>query len=203
LKLTGGSELVDWVLVELRDAADPTHIVASKAALLQRDAEVVDAGTGSTSLVLAVPAGQYHVAVRHRNHLGIMTAKPLDLTVSPTRVAFDDPAIAVWGDKARVEKSGLTTLWAGDSNNDGRIIADGPGNDLNNLLATVLTAPGNTLLNANFITTGYASSDISMEGASIFSGINNDSNLLMGNVLLHPDNVSSSRNFVIKEQLPR
>ena len=42
LATTGPDAIVDWVLVELRDGADASNILASRAALLQRDGDVVD-----------------------------------------------------------------------------------------------------------------------------------------------------------------
>lgn len=202
MQADGDDEPVDWVLVELRDVADPAQIVASRALILQRDGDVVDAVTGSGALLFAMPEGQYHVAVRHRNHLGVMTASPLALTATPVKIAFSDPNTPVWGSHARFGNGSVAALWAGDINQDGRIIAGGPDNDINSLLATVLTATENASWNSNFIASGYAHTDISMDGYSIFAGANNDSNLLIGNVLLHPDNAFTSRNFVMKGQLP-
>ncbi len=75
--LTGNDEIVDWVIVELRSSAAPATILASRAALLQRDGDVVDVDGVSPVCVSgvssALSSGMYHVAVRHRNHLGVMT----------------------------------------------------------------------------------------------------------------------------------
>jgi hypothetical protein len=76
LAITGKNAMVDWVLVELRDQLDPAVVVATRCALLQRDGDVV--GTdGHAALTFGVPAGNYYVAARHRNHLGVMTATPV------------------------------------------------------------------------------------------------------------------------------
>ncbi len=40
--VTGNNAIADWVLVELRSGSDPTRIVATRAALVQRDGDVVD-----------------------------------------------------------------------------------------------------------------------------------------------------------------
>ncbi len=75
---TGNNAVVDWILVDLRTS--PTSIVASRAVMLQRDGDLVDAQTGSADLHFAnVKAGNYYVSVRHRNHLGIISASPLSL----------------------------------------------------------------------------------------------------------------------------
>ncbi len=66
--------IVDWVLLELRDATDNTQIVATRSALLQRDGDVVDVDGKSAVRFDGLSAGNYYVVVRHRNHLGVMTA---------------------------------------------------------------------------------------------------------------------------------
>ncbi|MEM9991147.1 MAG: hypothetical protein AAF738_05245 [Bacteroidota bacterium] len=68
--LTGDNAVVDWVLVDLLDA---THsLVARRVGLLQHDGDVVEV-TGVPMSFINVLAGNYHVALRHRNHLGVMT----------------------------------------------------------------------------------------------------------------------------------
>lgn len=74
---TGADAVVDWVLVELRDATTPTTILASRAALLQRDGDVMDVDNMSPLLFSGISAGNYHVVIKHRNHLGVMTQNPV------------------------------------------------------------------------------------------------------------------------------
>ena len=66
---TGANAIVDWVFVELRDKSNPALVLDTRAALLQRDGDVVDLD-GVSPLRMTVPIGSYNVAVRHRNHLG-------------------------------------------------------------------------------------------------------------------------------------
>ncbi len=74
MALTGNNAIVDWVLIELRNASTANVVAAQMAALIQRDGDVVDATTGSTQLqFIGLPSGTYHIAVRHRNHLGVMS----------------------------------------------------------------------------------------------------------------------------------
>ncbi|MBK8338906.1 MAG: hemagglutinin protein, partial [Flavobacteriales bacterium] len=63
---------MDWVVVELRDNTNPASIVASRAALIQRDGDVVSTN-GTTPVLFDQAPGIYRVALRHRNHLGVMT----------------------------------------------------------------------------------------------------------------------------------
>ncbi len=70
--------IVDWVVVEIRDGQDNTNILARQTALLKPDGRVVDTN-GFSPLSFALSPGNYFVAVRHRNHLGIMTATAIAL----------------------------------------------------------------------------------------------------------------------------
>ena len=72
-------EIVDWVVMELRDSANPATILATRSALVQRDGDVVDMDGTDMVRFYDLPAGTYHVAIRHRNHLGVMTNTPVVL----------------------------------------------------------------------------------------------------------------------------
>ena len=65
-------KIQDWVLMELRDTE--TNIVARRAALLQRDGDVVDVDGISPVRFERVPPGDYYILIKHRNHLNVMTA---------------------------------------------------------------------------------------------------------------------------------
>jgi hypothetical protein len=78
---TIATDIVDWVLIEVKDAAGTTT-VAKKAALLKSNSVVVDATAGATTLTLptVTTTGQYKVIVRHRNHIAIATDVNITLT---------------------------------------------------------------------------------------------------------------------------
>jgi len=67
--VTGNDAVVDWVFVELRSPGSNTTVVATQAAFVQRDGDVV-AKDGVSALPFMVGAGNYFVVIRHRNHLG-------------------------------------------------------------------------------------------------------------------------------------
>jgi hypothetical protein len=72
------SDIVDWILVELRET-DNGPAVASKSALLHKDGRIVaDDGTTGQIEMEAEP-GSYYIVIKHRNHLGVMStnAEPL------------------------------------------------------------------------------------------------------------------------------
>ncbi len=75
---TGTEKIVDWVMVELRDKTDETTVIATRSGLLQADGDVVDVD-GFSPLEFNVPSDDYYVVVRHRNHLGVMTAMTVTL----------------------------------------------------------------------------------------------------------------------------
>lgn len=201
---SGNNAPVDWLLIELRDKNDPSQRAGAMAALLQRDGDVVDAVTGSNTLrILNMIDGDYYVVVRHRNHLGIMTATPVPLQTPPYELDFTQVVTPVYGDHARLEVGSLALMWAGDTNNSNSAIVNGPGSDSNVILGSILVAPENALVNTSFRLKGYYSTDLNMDGVVTFTGPANDTNLLLGNVLLHPSNVTLSTNFILPGTVPR
>ncbi len=203
LQNSGPNAVVDWLLLELRDGNNPAQIMASRALLVQRDGDLIDPQTGSELLMFAdQPAGDYHLAVRHRNHLGVMTRLPLSLSADVTAVDFSAATTPVWGKNARIALDGKQLLRGGDANHDGQIIAAGVGNDVTVLLQAVLSEPANENYAANYIVQGYHHEDLNLDNQVIGMGINNDINLLYSNVLLHPANTTLSRNLIIQQQLP-
>ncbi|MGB1242406.1 MAG: M14 family zinc carboxypeptidase [Chitinophagales bacterium] len=68
------SNVVDWVLIELRNEVD-TGLVAQKAAWLMSDGKVMDVSGQKGVFFEGVESSEaYFVLVRHRNHLDVMGA---------------------------------------------------------------------------------------------------------------------------------
>lgn len=82
LSVTGPNAIVDWVFLELRSSTDFTQTVSTRSALLQADGNVVDMDGVSHVFFNNVPAGNYYIVVRHRNHLGLMTPGSLPMSSS-------------------------------------------------------------------------------------------------------------------------
>lgn len=201
LTVSGTSAIVDWVLVELRSATNPATIITRKAALLRRDGAIVEATTGGLDLSLAAATGSYYVVLRHRNHLGVMTATPLPLSMTATLVDFSNTSTATYGADARLTSGTKAVLWSGDANMSNQIIVEGPNNDASTILAAVLTSPLNVGTNTNYGLMGYRTTDVDMNGLTIFAGPDNELNLLVGNVLLHPKNKGLIPNYIIQGTL--
>lgn len=166
--LTRSASVVDRIVVELRKAADPTKVVATRHIWLQRDGTLVDMG-GSPRIRFTAPAGDYYVAVRHRNHLGTMTATPVTIggpgTVS---VDFSSPATATYGTEARKVADGVALLWSGDVTFSGTVSYTGPANDRDRILQRVGGEVPTTTV------TGYFNEDVNMDGVVKYTGVDND-----------------------------
>jgi Leucine-rich repeat (LRR) protein len=72
---------VDWLLLELRDSVNNNIIVARRAALLLKNGTVVDvlangtmAASAGVHFVTFTPTSHHYLAVRHRNHLAVMSS---------------------------------------------------------------------------------------------------------------------------------
>ncbi|WMP16408.1 hypothetical protein [Thiothrix lacustris] len=205
LATTGNDAPVDWIMVEIRDAITPSIIKKQVAALVQCDGDIIDPITGSTSLTLNdLTPGNYYVSVRHRNHLGIMTANPVTISSSVAMVDFTKPSTSVYGKESRITANSGTValLWAGNANTDIRVIANGPSNDTSVILGDILLAKDNLSASTNYRLNGYQATDLNMDGVTIFTGPSNDVNVLLGNILLHPGNSTYSANYIINQQIP-
>ncbi|NQY30971.1 MAG: hypothetical protein HRT69_16075 [Flavobacteriaceae bacterium] len=203
---TGNDAIVDWVFIELRDANTNTSVLHSQSALLQRDGDVV--GVDGTSIVsFAVALGNYYVAVKHRNHLGVMTSTAIALTSSAAIVNFTGSSNPItYGTNAQSSfgmQSGKLGMWAGNIGADTSVRYQGSGNDTNSLKDAVLADSGNTTTSNLHSFTGYSIADINLDGSVRYQGSGNDANTVKDIMLAHPDNQSAPSNlFVILEQLP-
>ncbi len=170
--------IVDWVVLELRSAANPAAVVSRRSALLQRDGDVVGLN-GSGPVYLKAADGNYHVAVRHRNHLGTMTAAPVSLSNSPAAVNFTAATTVVFGTDARKPITGTfptLALWAGDVNTNNAIMYSGQGNDRDPILNAIGgVVPTNSV-------NGYRIEDVNLDGTVLYSGAGNDRDIILQNI---------------------
>ena len=179
LAITGGDAVVDWVLVELRSTATPATVVESRCALLQRDGDVV-ATDGISPVAFNAPAANYHVAVRHRNHLGAMTLTGVPLNSTPAVVDLTLATTTTYGTNARKPITGTfpaQALWAGDVNFNKQLKYAGGANDRD----PILTAIGG-IVPTNTLSGQYRKEDINMNGQVKYSGSANDRDILLQNI---------------------
>lgn len=90
--MTGRDAIVDWVFVELRAENNQTNIVASRSGLIQRDGDIVDIDGVSPLSFAGTAVNNYYTVVRHRNHLGVMSATPISPEQLGSLVDFTSPA---------------------------------------------------------------------------------------------------------------
>lgn len=175
LAVTGPNAITDWVLVELRSATTPAQVLEARAALVQRDGDVV-AVDGTSPLGFCLASGSYHVAVRHRNHLGVMTAQPIALNGTATALDLSVSTTATWGTNARKSANGRALLWSGNVVGDGQVKYTGGGNDRD----PILTLIGGTVPTATVA--GYHLADVTLDGQVKYTGSGNDRDPILSNV---------------------
>ena len=117
-----GSDIVDWVLVELRTGTDSVTTVARRAAFLKNNGTIVDKDGSSPLSFTGLSAGNYYVVVRHRNHLAIMTASAIPLNSSYTSYDFTSSQSQAYGTNPMNDLGGgVFSMIAGDGNGDGGV----------------------------------------------------------------------------------
>jgi YVTN family beta-propeller protein len=172
----GLSAPVDWAKVELRSNVNPATVVASRAVLIQRSGNLMQPTGEQTIIFPGVPAGNYHVVVKHRNHFGMMTFSPYLLRDPGTLVDFSTAATSTYGTGARKTVGSSEVMWMGNVTGDGLIQYTGSGNDRDPVLVRVgSTTPNNTII-------GYYLEDANLDGTVKYTGGANDRDPILVNV---------------------
>ncbi|MBK7381904.1 MAG: hypothetical protein IPI81_00995 [Flavobacteriales bacterium] len=188
LQVTGAGAPVDWVLIELRNASDPTIIQATYSAIVTRSGSIV-AGSGAP-VRIPVLNGNYYVTVRHRNHFGVMTAQSVALGASSTTIDFTIAGTQTWGSSATKTIGSTMVLWSGNAFRNTNLKYVGQDNDRDPILAAVGgSIPTNT-------TTGYLAEDTNLDGLVKYVGQFNDRDPVLANI------GGSIPTNVLYEQLP-
>jgi len=128
-----GIDIVDWILVELRDATDPgsatsTTIIASQAAFVEEDGTVIGID-GNDFLDFPVTIdNDLFVVIWHRDHLGILSDYPLTGLSGVYSYDFSTSEFQVYGgdDGYKELAPEIWGMVGGDANADGSV------NDLDN-----------------------------------------------------------------------
>ena len=218
LNVGTGDAVVDWVFVELRNPANLSAVVATRSALVQRDGDVVLASDGVSPLSFSGLTGSsFFVSVKHRNHLGAMTASAIPLSTSGTVIDFTTmTSPQLWNTVVgafdydgweQTTVSGKQALWAGDANHNGKVKYQGSANDLITIFSEVIAAQGtntNPLYNYDNAL-GYYFGDVNMDGKVKYQGTANDTSLIFTNILTNYSTLNSGQlyNFdFMLEQIP-
>ncbi len=142
--------IVDWILVELRDTTDasiatPGTTIAQQAAFILKDGSVVDMD-GSSNLQFSNSIIQsLFVVIWHRNHIGIISSNPLirigevysydftidDLQVLGGSLGYKELIPGTWGmasgdgdANGLVESDDKTNIWLPDVGTNGYKVSD-------------------------------------------------------------------------------
>jgi hypothetical protein len=121
--IRGMNAIVDWVFLELRDKSDGVSVIATRSALLQSDGEVVDMDGVSPVVFANLPADDYYLVVKHRNHLGVMSAMPISLSKTSTVVDLTSDLNDITGGTNSIAAlgDGRFGLYSGDYNHNGQV----------------------------------------------------------------------------------
>ncbi|MES2776092.1 MAG: Ig-like domain-containing protein [Bacteroidota bacterium] len=212
---------VDWIFVELRSKADPTIVQGTRSVIVQQDGSVVDIDGSSCIRFPSLLNDDYYVAIRHRNHLGVMTATAIpaanlscssvvDFTIMTNAQLWHNPATPQYDGLEMatttnsVSNLTLKALWAGNANGDNKVKYQGGGNDRTLVQSDVTNFPGNTTININFDQAfGYLRGDINMDSKAKYQGSGNDRTILQSLVLGYLLNTTANINYdLFLQQLP-
>ncbi len=112
------ADTVDWLLIELRQAEDFTQVVERQAVLLRKDGLIMQTDGTPGVAFNNVPTGTYHLAIFHRNHLGILSSIPVVLDNATYIYDFTQADWKAYGDSQLKFVDGIYTMYAGDYNGD-------------------------------------------------------------------------------------
>jgi hypothetical protein len=118
------SDVVDWILVELRTEIDNTSRAGTRAAFIMSDGSVVDLDGTNPVAFPSVPDGEYYVVLHHRNHLAIMSSTALTLDGDVAVYDFTTAVAKAYGpDAMKMLESGIYGMYAGDADGSSDVAA--------------------------------------------------------------------------------
>lgn len=191
-------DIVDWVFLSLQDGTTPATRLQTRAALVQRDGDIVEYDAGTSSYIpVRMPLnadGNYHLVVGHRNHLPIRTPVSqllqdntvfnYDFTTAQSQ-AFQNGAILT-NAAMKDLTAGKFGLWGGNANSNNSVRANGGANPLINDYAFLI----NSVLGGSataIISNVYNTADLNMNGTVRANGganpLINDYAFLINSVL--------------------
>jgi hypothetical protein len=170
----GNDDVLDWMLLELKDSSGT--LIDRKAVLVLENGNVTNLDKTQPVVLKATP-GNYHLTVRHRNHLGL--SSNLNAFVSGQNII--DFTVATDADlygnaNAFTTMNGKTLMIAGNANGNNFVSYAGSGNDR----AVILTVIGG--LNTNVVNNIYSPADLNLSGSVYYSGSGNDRAIILNSL---------------------
>ena len=115
------SEIVDWVLIELRSDISSSSIAAKRAAFIRSDGSIVDLDGRNKLRFDGIGNGNYYVIIRHRNHLSVMSAGQVPLSESSLNYNFTTSHSSAFGNDLADLGNGKYGMYTGDGDADGTV----------------------------------------------------------------------------------
>lgn len=168
---SGDNDVVDWVLLELKKT-DGT-LVSRTAALILENGDIVNPDKSAQVSLKAAP-GNYHLTIRHRNHLGLST-EPVSFNAGNNAFDFTTASdAALYGNSsAFATLNGKKCLIAGNANSNGNVRYNGQGNDRDAILAYL------SFNEVGFASGVYTPNDVNLDGTVRYNGMRNDRDFLL------------------------
>ena len=142
------SDIVDWVLVELRKGEASGTKVGTRAGFLKSDGTIVDTNGLDPLQFTGLGDGNYYVVVRHRNHLAIMSANAIPLSSNSALYDFSTAQLQAYGTNAMIDLgSEVMGMISGDTNNSG-----------------IISAADKSIVNSSNLANGYYIADTNFSG---------------------------------------
>lgn len=204
-----GNAIVDWVFIEVRDAANQQTVIRTIAALVQRDGDVVAANGGA--VVASLPS-TFKISIKHRNHFGALYSPVLTVASQAVTLDFTTATDAnlftlsgFTGAQAMATVGGVRALYCGNANFDNQVKYDGLANDRQVAASQVLSHPGNASQILNYSNAnGYASGDVNLDGKVLYDGASNDRQIMLNIIVTYSLNTNTLANYNgMFEQLPQ
>jgi len=151
-----GADVVDWILIELRNAPDAASatggtMFSRMTGFLLSDGSIVGTDGSSNLIFYNVINDQLFVVIRHRNHLGVLSAYALSVSGGIYTYDFTTPAGQAYGTDAQKNLGGgVYSMYAGDANADNTI------GELDKSVSWLIEAG----------LSGYLTSDLDLDGQS-------------------------------------
>jgi hypothetical protein len=133
---SANNDIVDWVFVELRDPSVSSLILHTRAALLQKDGDIVNEDGTSPLKIYGVPDGFYFISIKHRNHVAVRSATTknlsqatttvMDFTTSLSEALVSTPPVGQSFNALATMTDGKFAMWGGNVNSDVSTRRDGP-----------------------------------------------------------------------------
>ncbi len=115
-------DIVDWVLVAVRDPKNTAVVLAQQALLLRTDGQLLNGAHQSSITFDGIAPGEYYVSIHHKSHLAILsstTATFVAATATETVLCYNfsnamDKAMGVDQQKQLISDSPVYGMIAGD-----------------------------------------------------------------------------------------